>query len=114
MQPIDGETVLKITQTAIRQVSEHYNANLTDDELNELIYDLEVDCAAEHGFNPALDEDAAWWAQNLYRNAFLAVAGRSLAAFYDAREAALKKTQEALKASALKKLTPAERAVLGL
>jgi hypothetical protein len=85
---IDVETEASIRETAIVQAGQFYEPDLSDEDLDSLVWDLEIDSAVAHGFDIHEDEGAAVAAQDIYREAFLAAVGRNLDALYRQKQQA--------------------------
>lgn len=67
---IDVETEASIRETAIVQAGQFYEPDLSDEDLDSLVWDLEIDSAVA------------------YREAFLAAVGRNLDALYRQKQQA--------------------------
>lgn len=85
---IDVETKASIRETAIVQAGQFYEPDFSDEDLDSLVWDLEIDSAAAHGFDIHDDEEAAVAAQDIYREAFLTAVGRNLDALYRRKQQA--------------------------
>lgn len=84
-----------IEETAFTKAKTEYTPDLSDEDLDELCTELEVECAYELGFYPDFRDTKADQAcmevQVIYRAAFLEAVGRSLDDYYPIKAARYKR-----------------------